>query len=471
MTLLDTLREILGDEGLVSSRYGRAMYRRDAGFINAEPLAVSLPSDVEQVQAVVRACREAGVPFTPRGSGTGLAGGAVGLHGAVVIALTRMNRIQELNVEGRYAWVEPGVVNAELDRVARRQGLRYAPDPSSQTASTIGGNVGTNAGGPHCLAHGVTSWHVLALEMVDAEGELHRLGSLSPEENGFDVRGLVVGSEGTFGVVTRIAVQLHPVPEQVRTILLPFAAARAAADTVSALIARGCIPVALELMDAAAIRLVEQFARAGYPTEAGAVLLVEFEGLEHEVREGTEATVEEAVRHGSQPRIASTDEERQGLWKGRKAIAGAIALESPDYYLQDVVVPRTRLADVLDRVMQIAEEEEVKVVNVAHAGDGNLHPLILFDREDPGQVERVFRAGDRMVHVALEAGGVLSGEHGIGIEKRNFLHEAGVMTEHELSLHLRVRHAMDPSGLANPGKKVVPTGSGAGTIFPEGTWM
>ncbi len=474
--LIDRLREILGDEGLVASEYGRAMYRSDAGFLNAEPLAVCLPSDAEQVRGVVRACADHSAGFTPRGAGTGLAGGAVPLNETVVIGLGRMNRIRRIDERSRRAWVEPGVENLTLDRAARRHGLRYAPDPSSGIASTIGGNVGTNAGGAHCLAHGVTSWHVLALDLVDASGELRRLGSPAPEANGYDLRGVVVGAEGTLGVVTQICVRLVPVPPRVKTLLLSFDRLRGAAEATSGIIARGCVPVALELMDQAAVRLVEDFAGAGYPTEAGAILLVEFEGLEHEVEEGVEIAVEEAVRRGGGVRTAADEEERRKLWKGRKAIAGAMAKVAPDYYLHDVVVPRTRLADVLDRVMEIAADEGVEVVNVLHAGDGNLHPLILFDRRREGELERVFACGERIVEAALEAGGVLTGEHGVGLEKRDFLYSnPDVMMPEELDLHARVREALEPTGLANPGKKILHRSSGveAGrpSLVPQGTWL
>lgn len=474
--LIERLRGILGDEGLVTSAYGRAMYRSDAGFLNAEPLAVCLPADTDQVREVVRACSDHGVGFTPRGAGTGLAGGAVPLYETVVIGLGRMNRIRRIEVESRRAWVEPGVENLSLDRAARKHGLRYAPDPSSQVACTIGGNVGTNAGGAHCLAHGVTSWHVLALDLVDAEGEIHRLGSPAPEGNGYDLRGFVIGAEGTFGVVTQVCVRLIPEPPHLTTLLLSFDSLHDAAEATSGIIAGGCVPVALEMMDRAAVRLVEDFADAGYPTEAAAILLVEFEGLRHEVEEGASVAVEEARRFGAGVRTAESGAEREKLWKGRKAIAGAIAKRAPDYYLHDVVVPRTRLADVLDRVMEIAAEENLDVVNVLHAGDGNLHPLILFDRDLPGVLERVFACGERIVQAALEAGGVLTGEHGVGLEKRDFLYsDRDVMTPEELDVHARLREALEPSGLANPGKKILHRGSGveAGrpSLVPEGTWL
>lgn len=468
------LNAVLGPEGLITTPYGRALYRRDAGFLHAEPLAVCLPADAQQLSDLIRICCEHEIGFTPRGAGTGLAGGAVPLGGTVVIGLGRMNRILEIDTANRCAWVEPGVENAKLDRAARAQGLRYAPDPSSQLASTIGGNVGTNAGGPHCLAHGVTSWHVLALDLVDARGELHRLGSMAPEQAGYDVRGVVVGSEGTFGVVARICVRLMPVPERVTTLLLSFDTVSAAAETVSAILARGCVPVALELMDQASIRLVEEFAGAGYPADCGAILLVEFEGLRHEVAHGAEVAAEEARRFGAEPRVAETDAERARLWKGRKAIAGAMARAAPDYYLHDTVVPRTRLAEVLGEVLRIAEEEDVRIVNVAHAGDGNLHPLILFDRAQPGMLDRVFRAGERIVHAAIQAGGALSGEHGIGLEKRDFLYDRAVLEPDTFALHESLRTALEPTGLANPGKKVVPRVDGvtpSPSLVPEGTWL
>ncbi|WP_165491768.1 FAD-binding oxidoreductase [Egibacter rhizosphaerae] len=475
-TFLERLERIVGPEGLRAGRLGRALYRRDASFLNAEPLAVCAPATVAQAQQVVRLCREASVPFTPRGAGTGLAGGAVPVapeRAPLVVALGRLDRIIHIDPEHRRAWVQPGVPNARLSERAAPYGLRFAPDPASQIAATLGGNVATNAGGIHCLSEGVTSAHVLAVELLGADGELHLLGGDLPEQGGLDLRGLAVGSEGTFGLVTKACVRLQPLPPQTRTLLAGFPSAVAAARAVSRIVTGDTLPAALELMDREAVELVEPYARAGYPMDAEAVLLAEFEGLPAEVAHGAEAASEACTAEGATSvEIARTAEHRTKLWKGRKGVAGAIAKRAPDFYLHDVVVPRSGLADMLAGVLEIAADEELLVINVVHAGDGNLHPFLLFDREDPGVLDRVLRAGHRIVETALAAGGVLTGEHGVGIEKRDLLGD--VYSEDDLAVQRAVRDAMDPSGLANPGKVLPsPQGCAEGTqrLVPEGTWV
>ena len=419
----------------------------------------------------MRIARRHGRPFVARGSGTGLAGGATPLGDPVVIVTTRMNRVLEVDPLARVAWVEPGVLNLDLTRAVSQLGLHYAPDPSSQQACTIGGNVATNAGGPHCLASGVTSAHVLAVDAVLADGELARLGGLAPDAPGYDLRGCFVGSEGTMGIATRVAVRLTPDPPAVATMLCAFDSIDAASSTVTGTIAGGVLPAALEMMDARITRAVEDFVGAGYPRDAEAVLLVEVDGLDGGVAAQVEAVRDIARAHGAvSVRVAADDAERALLWKGRKSAFGAIARIAPDYYLHDAVVPRTRLVEVLRRVYEIADAHSLVTMNVFHAGDGNLHPLIVFDRREPGVWERVYAAGNEILTTCIDAGGVLTGEHGVGIEKRDLM--PLMFTEDDLDAQARLRDAFDPDGAANP-FKVLPRGSRCGELqrVPEGTWI
>ncbi len=388
-----------------------------------------------------------------------------------MIVTTQLDRILEVDAENRVAWVEPGVLNLDLSRAVAHLGLHYAPDPSSQAACTIGGNVATNAGGPHCLASGVTAAHVLALEVVLADGSVAMLGGLAPDQPGYDLRGCFVGSEGTMGIATRIAVRLMPDPPAVRTLLLDFTSIDDAAATVSGVIAAGIVPAALEMMDAQITRAVEDFVGAGFPRDAAAVLLVELDGLPGGVQEEVEAVAAVGRAHGARTvRIAADEDERALLWKGRKSAFGAIARLAPNYYLHDAVVPRTRLVEVLRQVYAIADEQRLTMMNVFHAGDGNLHPLIVFDAREPGVWERVHRAGDEIIAACVAAGGVLSGEHGIGVEKRDAM--PLVFSPNDLDAQARLRDAFDPSGRANPGK-VLPSGSRCGELprVPEGAWI
>jgi glycolate oxidase len=406
-----------------------------------------------------------------RGSGTGLAGGATPVGDPVVIVTTQMNRVLDIDAESRVAWVEPGVLNLDLTRAVRHLGLHYAPDPSSQQACTIGGNIATNAGGPHCLASGVTSTHVLALDVVLPDGSTARLGGLEPDQPGYDLRGCFVGSEGTMGIATRIAVRLTPNPPAVRTVLAAFGSVEDAAATVSGIIAAGIVPAALEMMDALITVAVEDFVGAGYPRDAAAVLLVELDGLPDGVEAQVEAVRAVGTAHGARSvRVATDEAERALLWKGRKSAFGAIARIAPDYYLHDTVVPRTRLVEVLEQVHAIAAEQRLTVMNVFHAGDGNLHPLIVFDAREPGIWERVHAAGDAIIRACVAAGGVLSGEHGIGLEKRDAM--PLIFSADDLDAQARLRDAFDPEGAANP-EKVLPAGSRCGEAprVPEGAWI
>jgi glycolate oxidase len=448
-----------------------ALYARDAGVASGRALAVCWPSSTADVAAAVRVARAHGRPFVARGSGTGLAGGATPLDDPVVIVTTQMNQVLDVDAQQRVAWVEPGVLNLDLSRAVAGLGLHYAPDPSSQQACTIGGNVGTNAGGPHCLAAGVTSAHVLAVEVVLADGTVAMLGGLEPDVPGYDLRGCFVGSEGTMGIATRIAVRLMPNPPVVATMLAAFALVDDAAATVSGVIAAGVLPAALEMMDARITRAVEDFVGAGYPRDAEAVLLCEVDGLAGGVDEQVAEISAVARAHGATSvRVAADDAERALLWKGRKSAFGAIARIAPDYYLHDAVVPRTKLVPVLRRVYDIADAHDLTVMNVFHAGDGNLHPLLVFDRRQPGVWHRVYAAGTEILEACLDAGGVLTGEHGVGIEKRDLMGK--LFNVDDLDAQARVRDAFDPDGAANP-QKVLPRGSRCGEMqrVPEGAWI
>src|SRR3954451_40288 len=469
--LVADLQKALAPDRVRASQLELDLYARDASIISGHAEVVCFPLTAEEVQACVRACRKHGRPFVPRGSGTGLAGGAVPVGDPVVIVTTKMTRILKVDANERVAWVEPGVLNLDLSRAVAHLGLHYAPDPSSQQSCSIGGNVATNSGGPHCLLYGVTSAHVLAVEVCLPDGSLVMLGGLDPEPLGYDLRGAFVGSEGTMGIATRIAVRLTPLPPAVRTLLLDFTSVESAAAAVSGIIAAGLVPAALEMMDAEITRAVEDFVHAGFPRDAAAVLLVEVDGLPAGVEAAAEVVSRVGREHGARTvRVAADEAERALLWKGRKSAFGAIARIAPNYYLHDAVVPRTKLVDVLRQVYAIAAEQRLTMMNVFHAGDGNLHPLIVFDSREPGIWDRVHRAGDEILAACVAAGGVLSGEHGIGLEKREAM--PLIFGPDDLDAQARLRDAFDPSGRANP-QKILPRGSRCGELqrVPEGAWI
>jgi glycolate oxidase len=469
--LVADLQAALGHDRARAEPLELALYGRDAGVERGHAVAVCFPRSAADVAAAVRITTHHDRPFVARGSGTGLAGGATPIGDPVVIVTTHLNHVLEVDGDARVAWVEPGVLNLDLTRAVRHLGLHYAPDPSSQQACTIGGNVATNAGGPHCLAAGVTATHVVALDVVLPDGAEARLGGLVPDQPGYDLRGCFVGSEGTMGIATRIAVRLSPDPPAVATLLCDFASIEAAAATVGGVIAAGIVPAALEMMDREITRAVEDFVGAGYPRDAAAVLLVELDGLPAGVHDEVEAVRRVAIEYDvGNVRIAADETERTLLWKGRKSAFGAISRIAPDYYLHDAVVPRTRLVDVLTQVYDIAAEQRLTMMNVFHAGDGNLHPLIVFDRREPGVWTRVQAAGDAILRACVEAGGVLSGEHGIGLEKRDYM--PLLFDADDLDAQARLRDAFDPTGRANP-TKILPAGSRCGELqrVPEGAWI
>jgi glycolate oxidase len=472
---VDALRDALSDEQIKYDGAHRSLLSHDASVFdggNAGP--VCYPETTAQVQAIVRLANEHERNVVPRGAGTGLAGGAIPLGAPVVVAVTRMNAVLEVDEANRIAWVEPGVVNLDLTRHLTPMGFHFAPDPSSQQVCTIGGNVANNSGGPHCLAYGVTNAHVLALEVVLPSGDVAVLGGLDPEPQGFDLRGVFVGSEGTLGIVTKVAVRLTKNRPEVRTLLLSFDSVRDAAHTVSAVIAAGIVPAAMEVMDQRITEAVENFVGAGYPLDAAAVLLAEVDGLAAGVDIDAKRIGDIGrANNATNVRLAGSETERALLWKGRKTAFGAIAQIAPNYYLHDTVVPRSALADVLTEIYAIADRHELLIMNVFHAGDGNLHPLIIFDAREDGVLDRVHAAGAEIITTSLDAGGVLSGEHGIGVEKQEYM--SRMFTDDDLDHQNRLRQAFDPGCRTNPGK-VIPSGHSCADIqalraVPKEVWL
>ena len=451
--LLSELCAIVSAEGCLSAPDELLVYECDALTLHSRlPEAVVLPRSREEVQAVVRACRKADMAFVPRGAGTGLSGGATPSGPAVVIECSRMNRILEVQAEDRYAVVQPGVVNVTLTQAVESLGLFYAPDPSSQLVCTIGGNIAENAGGPHTLKYGTTTNHVLALELVLPDGEVVMLGSPAGFAPGYDLVGTVVGSEGTLGIVTCAWVRLSPLPESIETLLAIFPDVVTACRTVGKIIESGLVPAALEIIDQRTIAAVEASVyAAGLPTDAGAILIIELDGPAVSLPPQVERIREMASSEGaSRVERAADDDERKRFWKARKGAFGAMGRLAPDLYVHDAVVPRAKLPEVLARICEIGDRHGLTLCNVFHAGDGNLHPNIAFDRRDPDELARVMQAGEEILRTCVEAGGVITGEHGIGSEKKEYIHL--VFSEVDLEAMKRLRAAFDPDGVCNPGK-------------------
>ena len=472
MSLLEDFVALLGPDRVLSGNLERQLYSKDAGVFRGETSMIVIPESTAEVVEIVQIAERHGAKIVARGAGTGLAGGASPLDGSIIVSLTHLDAIEDVDLDDRVAWVGPGVINLDLSRHTSPHGFHFAPDPSSQQACTIGGNVANNSGGPHCLAEGSTVSHVLAVEVVLSGGEVVTLGSATPDPIGLDLRGIVVGSEGTFGIVTRVMVKLTPNAPAVRTLLAAFDTVEAAAATVSGVIAAGVVPAALEMMDRPMTQAVENWLHAGLPTDAAAILLAEVAGGE----EAVEAEAEVIRRVASENRAASVrlaedEAERALLWRGRKAAFGAVAQAAPDYFLHDAVVPRTRLVETMTEIYRIAERNGITMLNVFHAGDGNLHPLMAFDGAEPGTWERVRSAAEELIEVCVAKGGVLTGEHGIGIEKRDLM--PLMFTPEDLDAQARLKEAFDPMGTFNP-QKVLPRGSRCfdfGRPIPEGTWV
>ena len=455
-TFLDALRRIVGKDAVLDQPEDMLVYEYDGSIDRAMPQAVVFPSNTEQVSAIVRLANTHKVPMVPRGAGTGLSGGALAAQGGIVIATSRMNRILEVDVENRLAVVEPGLINLHLSQAVKKHGLHYVPDPSSQKTCTIGGNVAENSGGPHCLAYGVTTNHVLGIEVVLPDGTITWLGSKQADTPGYDLTGCFIGSEGTMGVATKIIVRLVRDPEAIGTLLAVFAEMDAATETVSAIIGAGVIPAALEMIDNVAIEAVLPIMREPFPSDAGAVLLVEVEGLRETVAEDLEAVRQVCLRMGArQLREATTQEARDELWLARKGALGALGRLAPNYYILDGVVPRTRLPEVLRKVGEICRRWNFRVANVFHAGDGNLHPCIVFDERIPGESGRVLACGAEIMRLCIDVGGSITGEHGVGIEKVSFMKL--LFADADLDAMQKMRAAFGPTEYFNPCK-----------IFPSG---
>ena len=469
--LLKRLRQIVGPEYVSAGRADAEVYGYDASLAVGPPQAVVLPADTQQTAAVVCAATEAGVPYVPRGFGTNLSGGSVAARGGLVIGLARLGRILAIRPEARYAVVQPGVTNLELQNALMPLGFFYAPDPASQKAATLGGNAGENAGGPHCLKYGVTTNHVLGMTLVlpgrPGGARVVRVGGPALDPPGYDLRGVLVGSEGTLGIITELVVRILPAPESVLTLLAIYDDNAAAARSVSGVIAAGIVPATLEMMDATVIRAVEASMPCGYPLDAAAVLIAEVDGPAAGLKRQAEQISEICRSNGCREvRQAKDAAERNLLWAGRRGAFGAIARLAPNYLVADCTVPRTRLPEALSRVAAIAGEHQLQHGNVFHAGDGNLHPLLLFDSRDPDQVERVHQAGTKIMQACVALGGTISGEHGIGVEKSEAMRM--ICSPDDLDFQRSLREAFDPDDLLNPGKIIPPAAAAASLPVPVG---
>lgn len=458
----DDLIRVVGPRGCLDQSEDLRLYEYDGGVDKARPDIVVLPRTTAEVSAIARIATTHGVPLVGRGAGTGLSGGAIPAQGGIMVGFARMNRIVELDYANERAVVEPGVVNLELNQALDPAGYFYAPDPSSQRACTIGGNVAENAGGPHTLAYGVTANHVLGLEIVLPDGRIINTGAYWPDTPGYDLTGLLTGSEGTMALVTKATVRIMRKPEAVKTLLAIYNTVDDCGTTVSEITARAITPAALEMLDGPMLQMVEEAVHAGYPLDAAGVLLIELEGLKEAVEEQVEEVRNACLQCGAREvREAKSEAERQLLWKGRKNAFGAIGRVSPFFYVHDGVVPRTQIAPTLRRIGSIAVESGLTIGNIFHAGDGNMHPIILFDARKPGDLVKAQKAGFDILEYCIQVGGSITGEHGIGMEKVHLMSKQ--FPEETLALMRRIKEMFDPSRLFNPGK-LLPAGRGCAEI-------
>jgi glycolate oxidase len=452
------LADLLGPRGYLDRPEDLLLYEYDGSVDKARPEMVVFPRTTEDVVAIVKITGEHKVPIVGRGAGTGLSGGAIPRAGGVTIGFSRMNRILEIDLPNERAVVQPGVVNLDITLAVQPQGYFYAPDPSSQRACTIGGNVSENAGGPHTLAYGVTTNHVLGMEMVLPDGSVYMTGGKEPEPPGYDLTGLMTGSEGTMALVTKVVVRLMRQPELVKTILAIYDSAGDCGRTVAEITARAITPVAVEMLDGVMLRMVEEATHAGFPMDAAAVLLIELEGLRESVEEQVEQIREVcALCSAREFRVARSAEERDLLWKGRKNAFGAVGRVSPTYYVQDGVVPRTQIAPTLQWIGQVGEKYGLTISNIFHAGDGNMHPIILFDARKPGDLDKAKHAGEDILKYCISVGGSITGEHGVGMEKNELMDR--LFSADSLDMIRNFKVLFDPENRLNPGK-VLPTGKG-----------
>ncbi|MEZ6142969.1 MAG: FAD-linked oxidase C-terminal domain-containing protein [Zavarzinella sp.] len=454
--VLQQLLDIVGRDGILSQPSDLMAYECDGFTIEKnQPEIVVFPTTTEQVAAIVKVCQNHEIPFMARGAGTSLAGGCVPVGGGVLIALARMKKILEINYADRYAHVQAGVVNRWLSDACKGAGFHFAPDPSSQGACTIGGNVATNSGGPHTLKYGVTVNHVLGVELVLPDGRIVVCGGPIEDTPGYDLAGVIVGSEGTFGIVTSAWVRLTRNPQGYRTLLGVFQTVDDATNAISEIIGAGIVPAALELLDQLILGAVEQAFRFGFPLDAGAVLIMEVDGIEAGLDAEASRMEEIAMKNGAREvRRANTEAERLALWKCRKQAFGAVGRLAPSYCTQDGVVPRTRLPEMLRFIAAVSQKHQIRIANVFHAGDGNLHPIMLFDERDQDQLQRVLTASHEILDECIRLGGSVTGEHGIGVEKRDFMPK--LFAEQDLAFMVRLRNAFNPTNLCSP-QKMLPT--------------
>ncbi|MGB6484211.1 MAG: FAD-linked oxidase C-terminal domain-containing protein [Candidatus Acidiferrales bacterium] len=460
--LITDLEHLLTREHVLSHPEDLLLYEYDGSVEVARPNCIVFPRDASDVVHIVDIANRHDVPLVGRGAGTGLSGGALARNGGIIVSFARMDRILEIDIENQRAVVQPGVVNSDLSAAVAHAGLHFAPDPSSQKACTLGGNVSENAGGPHTLAYGVTTNHVLGMQLVLPDGQLVRIGGKSLDAPGHDLCGLLVGSEGTLALVTEITVRLTRLPEAIKTLLAIYDRIDDATETVVEITARGITPAACEMLDGWTLRAVEAWVHAGFPLDSAAVLLIEVDGMREAAEEHAAQITEVCKLHGAREvRVARDAKERELLWKGRKNAFGAVGRLSPTYYVQDGVIPRTKLPQTLREIDRIGKENGFEIGNIFHAGDGNLHPIILFDARDPKQFRRAVSTADAIIRFCIEMGGAITGEHGVGMEKDRLM--PLLFTEADLTLMRGVRDAFNPVGRLNPGK-IFPTGKGCGEV-------
>lgn len=454
--IIAALRRIVPGEGVIEKPHELRPYESDGlTAYRQPPMVVALPETVEQVAAILAYCRKQGIKVVPRGSGTSLSGGALPLADAVLLGMSRFNRVLHIDYEDRFAVVQPGVTNLAITKAVEGEGFYYAPDPSSQIACSIGGNVAENSGGVHCLKYGLTTNNVLGIQLVTIDGEVLRLGGAALDAPGLDLLGVMVGSEGLLGVVTEVTVRILPKPETAKALLIGFPSVESAGQCVADTIAAGIIPAGMEMMDRLAIKAAEAFVQVGYPLDVEALLIVELDGPEAECAHLVDEVEAIAKRNGAVTlRISRNEQERLAFWAGRKAAFPAVGRLAPDYYCMDGTIPRGKLPLVLMRMQQLSEAYGLGVANVFHAGDGNLHPLILYDANKPGELDKAESFGADILRLCVEVGGVLTGEHGVGVEKRDLMPD--MFGEEDLRQQQRLKCAFDPDSLLNPGK-VFPT--------------
>ena len=454
--LIAELSELLGSKNVLTDATALSVYECDAApSFKALPDVVVFADTTQQVSDIVKLANKYNTPFIARGGGTGLSGGVLSVQGGIIIALNRMDSILEIDIENERAVIEPGVVNLLLSQAVQAQGYHYAPDPSSQKACTIGGNIAENSGGPHTLKYGVTSDHVLGMEVVMPDGEVIEFGGEVEDVPGYDLRGVLIGSEGTLGIVTKATVRLTRNPQTYQTALAVFDKMDDASNAVSTIIGAGIIPAALEMMDTLVIRALEEAFKFGFPLDAEAILIVELDGIKAGMQNQTDKILEIFKQHNAREvNYAKDDAERQELWKARKSAFGSFGRLAPNYITQDGVVPRTRLPKVLRRISEISEKYQIAIANVFHAGDGNIHPIVLFDERDHDQCERVEHVNKEILTVCAEVGGTITGEHGVGVEKMDYM--PLIFSPADLQVMANVKDIFNPTGLCNPGK-IFPT--------------